>query len=56
MHSKTKIAIICAVLICVAGVLWMATTSQRSLEHRPAQALLDDAIQFRAIGYARTTR
>lgn len=31
MHSKTKIAIICAVLICVAGVLWMATTSRRSL-------------------------
>ena len=31
MHSKTKIAIICTVLICVAGILWTATTSQRSL-------------------------
>lgn len=31
MNSKAKIAIICAVLICVTGVLWMATTSQRSL-------------------------
>lgn len=31
MNSKAKITIICAVLICVAGVLWMATTSQRSL-------------------------
>ena len=31
MHSKAKIAIICAVLICVAGVSWMATASQRSL-------------------------
>jgi ATP-dependent Zn protease len=30
MSSKAKIAIICAVLICVAGVLWMATTSRRS--------------------------
>jgi ATP-dependent Zn protease len=31
MNSKAKIAIICAVLICVAGVLWMAGKSQRSL-------------------------
>jgi ATP-dependent Zn protease len=31
MNSKAKLAIICAVLISVAGVLWMATTSQRSL-------------------------
>ena len=31
MNSKAKIAIICAVLICLAGVLWMATASQRSL-------------------------
>lgn len=31
MNSKAKIAIFCAVLICVAGVLWMATASQRSL-------------------------
>ena len=31
MNSKAKIATICAVLICVAVVLWMATTSQRSL-------------------------
>lgn len=31
MNSKARIAIICAVLICVAGVLWMATASQRSL-------------------------
>ena len=31
MNSKTKIVIICAVLICVAGGFWMATTSQRSL-------------------------
>jgi ATP-dependent Zn protease len=31
MNSKAKLAIICAVLISVAGALWMATTSQRSL-------------------------
>lgn len=31
MNLKAKIAIICTVLICVAGVLWMATASQRSL-------------------------
>jgi ATP-dependent Zn protease len=31
MNSKATIAIICAVLISVAGVLWIATTSQRSL-------------------------
>lgn len=31
MNSKAKLAILCAVLISVAGVLWMATTSQRSL-------------------------
>jgi ATP-dependent Zn protease len=31
MNSKTRIAITCAVLICVAVILWMATTSQRSL-------------------------
>ena len=31
MNSKAKIAIICAVLTCVAGVLWMATASERSL-------------------------
>jgi ATP-dependent Zn protease len=30
MNSNAKTAIICAVLTCVAGVLWMATTSQRS--------------------------
>jgi len=29
MSSKRKIAIVCAVLICAAGVLWMATTGQR---------------------------
>ena len=29
--KKAKLAIICAVLISVAGALWMATTSQRSL-------------------------
>jgi ATP-dependent Zn protease len=31
MNSKAKIATICAVLIGVAGVWWMATASQRSL-------------------------
>jgi ATP-dependent Zn protease len=31
MSSKGKIAITCAVVICVAGVLWMAITGQRSL-------------------------
>src|SRR5712692_956734 len=31
MNSKTKIAIFCAVLMCVAGVLWMAAAGQRSL-------------------------
>ena len=31
MNSKAKLAIICAVLISVAGILWMATTSQRAL-------------------------
>jgi|ERR1039458_4781184 ATP-dependent Zn protease len=31
MNSKARIAIICAVLICVAGVLWMATARHRSL-------------------------
>src|SRR5229473_1982750 len=30
MNTKTKIAIICAVLICLAGALWMAQTSQPS--------------------------
>ena len=30
MNSKA-VAIICAVLVCVAGVLWMATAGQRSL-------------------------
>ena len=30
MHAKS-VAIICAVLICVAGALWVATTNQRSL-------------------------
>jgi ATP-dependent Zn protease len=29
MSSKRKIAIVCAVLICAAGVLWMVTTGQR---------------------------
>ena len=29
MMSKPKIAIICALVICLAGVLWMATGSQR---------------------------
>jgi ATP-dependent Zn protease len=31
MNSRAKIAIICAVLIGVAGVLWVAITGQRSL-------------------------
>ena len=31
MNSKAKLAIICTVLISVAGVLWMTKTSQRSL-------------------------
>jgi len=31
MKSKTKIAMICAALICVAGVVWMATASRPSL-------------------------
>ena len=31
MSSKAKIAMICAVVFGVAGVLWMATGSQRSL-------------------------
>lgn len=31
MNLKAKLAIICAVLTCVAGVLWMATARQRSL-------------------------
>jgi ATP-dependent Zn protease len=31
MNSKAKLAIVCTVLISVAGVLWMAKTSQRSL-------------------------
>jgi ATP-dependent Zn protease len=30
MNSKAKLAIVCALLIFVTGVLWMATTSQRS--------------------------
>lgn len=29
MKSKLRIALICAVAICVAGVLWMAVASQR---------------------------
>src|SRR5437879_5006108 len=41
MNSKTKIAIICAVLICVAGVLWMAATSQRSLATLTYSQLLE---------------
>jgi len=31
MSSKAKIAMICTVLMCVAAVLWIATTGQRSL-------------------------
>ncbi len=31
MNSKARLAIICAVLISMAGVLWMATTSRRPL-------------------------
>jgi ATP-dependent Zn protease len=31
MMSKPKIAMICAVLMCAAGVFWLATASQRSL-------------------------
>ena len=31
MNSRAKIAIFCAVLICVAGVLWMATARRHSL-------------------------
>ena len=31
MTSKSTIAILCAALICAAGVLWMATAGQRSL-------------------------
>jgi ATP-dependent Zn protease len=31
MNSRAKIAISCAVLICAAGVLWIATSGQRSL-------------------------
>ena len=30
MVSKAKIAIVCSVVICLGGVLWMATVSQRS--------------------------
>ena len=30
MNSKTKIAMICAALVCVAGILWMAVAGQRS--------------------------
>ena len=29
MNSKTKIAMICAALVCVAGILWMAVAGQR---------------------------
>jgi hypothetical protein len=31
LNLRAKVAIFCAVLICVAGVLWMATAGQRSL-------------------------
>jgi ATP-dependent Zn protease len=31
MNSKARIALVCSVLMCVAGVLWVATTSRRSL-------------------------
>lgn len=31
MNSKARLAIICAVLICVAAILWMASAGQRSL-------------------------
>lgn len=31
MNSKARIAIFCAVLICAAGVVWMAAAGRRSL-------------------------
>src|ERR687887_2752538 len=31
MELKAKIATLCAAVICLAGVLWMATDSQRAL-------------------------
>ena len=36
MNSRAKIAIFCAVLICVGGVLWVATAGQRSLTTLPS--------------------
>lgn len=44
MSSKGKIAITCAVLIGVAGVLWMATASQRSLTTITYSQLLDQVL------------
>jgi hypothetical protein len=41
MPSKGKIAITCTALICVAGVLWMATTGQRSLATYTYSQFLD---------------
>ena len=41
MTSKGKIATTCALLICVAGILWMATTGQRSLTTYTYSQFLD---------------
>jgi ATP-dependent Zn protease len=41
MSSKGKIAITCALLVCVAAVLWMTTTSQRSLTTYTYSQFLD---------------
>src|SRR2546425_6990115 len=41
MSSRGKIAITCGVLVCVAGVLWMTTTGQRSLTTYTYSQFLD---------------
>jgi ATP-dependent Zn protease len=41
MNSKGKILITCVVLICVAGVLWMATNGQGSLTTYTYSRFLD---------------
>jgi ATP-dependent Zn protease len=41
MSSKGKIAITCGALVCLAGVLWMTTTGQRSLTTYTYSQFLD---------------
>jgi ATP-dependent Zn protease len=41
MSSKRKITIVCALLVCIAGVLWIATTGKRPLTTYTYSQFLD---------------